>query len=135
MPENPSPNQVVAPEPPLSIPAPRRRGGQPGNKNRLKHGLYSKQISPEETRELESMPLDMSEFELALARVRLKTCLERQQTAPPENWLSYERAIAHYLRLITSLTYRNAVFHRDDKTAFSTVMEMIRQVNEEQNVK
>ena len=130
MPENPYPNQVVTPQP-----ASRRRGGQPGNKNRLIHSMYSKQISAEESLELESMPLDASEFELALARVRLKTCLEKQQAAPPEQWLSYERAIAYYLRLITSTTHRNAVFHRENKTAFMTVMEMIRQVNEEQGVK
>ena len=48
------------------------------------------------------MPLDLTEHELVLARVRLKTCIEKQLTASPEDWLSYERAITHYLRLIAS---------------------------------
>jgi hypothetical protein len=115
-------------------PSGRQRGGQPGNKNRLKHGLYSKQVSQEDSAELESMSLDRTEHELALARVRLKTCIEKQLTAAPEDWLSYERAITHYLRLIASLIQKNAESDGPGD-AFMTVMEMIRQVNEEDHVK
>jgi hypothetical protein len=70
-----------------------------------------------------------------LARVRLKTCLEKQSTAAPEDWLAYERAIAYYLRLIVAVIQKNAEFkERGGGDAFMTVMEMIRQVNEEDNV-
>ncbi len=115
--------------------SPRRRGGQPGNTNRLKHGLYSNLISSEDEAELESMELDRNHSELKLARARLKACFEKQQTADPKDWLSYERAIAFYLRIIAMLTHRNATQRAEDKTAFMTVLEMIRQVNEEQGVK
>jgi len=91
-------------------PSGRRRGGQPGNKNHLIHGLYSKQVSIEDSDLLESMPADLNQHELALARVRLKTCLEKQLTAAPEDWLTYERAIAYYLRLIVSVIQKNAEF-------------------------
>ena len=80
------------------------------------------------------MPLDLTEHELVLARVRLKTCIEKQLTASPEDWLSYERAITHYLRLIASLIQKNAESDGPGD-AFMTVMEMIRQVNEEDHVK
>ena len=117
-------------------PTGRPRGGQPGNQNRLKHGLYSKQVSIEDSDLLETMSEDLNKHELDLARVRLKTCLEKQLTAAPEDWLTYERAIAHYLGLIASSIHKNALLkERGGGDAFMTVMEMIRQVNEEDNVK
>ena len=57
-------------------PSGRQRGGQPGNKNRLKHGLYSKQVSQEDSAELEFMALDRTENELALALFASKPALK-----------------------------------------------------------
>src|SRR3990172_9487176 len=122
-------------EPTNDKPVKRNRGGQPCNKNRLKHGIYSEHISVQDDEQLGSMAHDKSEHELALARVRLKQCMAKQDSAPPEEWLRYEKAIAHYLAVIVNLTNRNALLGRDSKTAFVTVMEMIRQVNEQQHVK
>jgi len=114
----------------------RKRGGQPGNQNRLKHGLYEKQVSIEDGDLLESMPADLNKHELDLARIRLKTCIEKQLSATPEDWLGYERAISHYLQLIASLIQKNTLLTKErGGDAFITVMEMIRQVNEEDNVK
>ena len=116
--------------------ASRKPGGQPGNQNRLVHGIYAKQLSSEDSEMLESMPVDLTEHELALARVRLKTCLDKQLNSAPEDFLTYERAIAYYLRLIATLVQRNAAIKANSPgDAFITVMEMIRQVNEEQGVK
>ena len=115
-------------------PTGRPRGGQPGNQNRLKHGLYSKQVSLEDSQMLNTMSADLIEHELTLARVRLKTCLDKQLSAPPEDWLTYERAIAHYLGLIASVIHKNASRKAHGGDAFQTVLEMIRQVNEEQGV-
>ena len=115
-------------------PTGRRRGAQPGNQNRLIHGIYSKQVSMEDSAQLESMPADLTGHELALARVRLKTCLDRQLTTSPEKWLAYERAIAYYLRLITSLIQKNASLKDSGKEAVLTVMDFIREANEEQHV-
>jgi hypothetical protein len=114
-------------------PSGRRRGGQPGNQNRLKHGLYSKKLSMEDTEQLESMSLYLTQHELALARVRLKTCLEKQLIAAPEDWLTYERAIARYLHDIVSSIHQNAK-NNNRSFAFLDAMEMIRQENEDQNV-
>jgi hypothetical protein len=112
----------------------RPRGAPPGNTNALKHGIYSQYISLSEDQELDPMPPDKNQDELALARVRLKNCLEKQQACPPDQWLDYERIITYYLRLIVSLTHKNALLGRDRRTAYVTVMEMIQQVNEEQDV-
>ena len=115
-------------------PTGRKGGGQPGNQNGLKHGIYSKHISVQDNEELKDMPLDLNNDELTFTRSRLISCVLRQQSAPPEEWLSYDKAINAYLAKIVSMVHHNAVLGEDKKTAFITVMEMIRQVNEEQHV-
>ena len=110
-------------------------GAPVGNTNALKHGLYSRHISIQDDVELDSMSLDKSEHELSLARVRLKECIARQQSASDEDWHKYEKAISRYLTIIVNLTNKNALLGRDRKVAFVTVMEMIRQMNERQNVR
>ncbi len=80
------------------------------------------------------MPEDQNQHELAFARARLVACLEKQKDAPPEDWLVYEKAAAHYLLAISGFIRSNAVLGRDHKTSLVTVLEMIRQVNEKQNV-
>ena len=115
-------------------PTGRKRGAPAGNTNALKHGIYSHYISASEDEELEPMPLDKSQHELALTRVRLKKCIQKQLESSGDDWLAYEKAIAYYLRIIVSLTTRNALLGQNRKTAYITVMEMIRQVNEEQDV-
>ena len=115
-------------------PTGRKSGGQPGNTNNLKHGIYSQHISVQDDEQAEGMPFDINNDELTFARVRLKSCIIQQQAASPEDWLSYEKAITLYLGKIVSMIHHNAFLGGDQKTAFMTVMEMIRQVNEEQNV-
>ncbi len=112
----------------------RRRGAPLGNTNALKHGLYSRYISVTDDAEIENMPSDKSGDELALARVRLKTCLKRQLECPPAQWLEYEHLINHYLRIIFAHTHKNAILGQDRRTAYVTVMEMISEINEEQGV-
>jgi len=112
----------------------KRSGAPPGNTNRLTHGLYSRHISMEVEHDIDSMPIDQDHDELALARARLGALLERQRHAPPEDWLGFERAVWRYIATITSCTHKNAVLGRDRRTSFVTVLEMIRQVNQEQDV-
>ena len=118
----------------MSKPKPRKRGGQPGNTNALKHGLYTTLVSVRDDIELVPMPRDQSDHELAFARVRLKNLVLKQQDAPREDWLSYEKAIQHYIDRISNITHKNALLGRDQGAAFVTVMEMIRQANDEQDV-
>ncbi len=113
----------------------RRPGAPPGNANALKHGLYSQHISVKDEAELQTMSLERNDHELALARVRLKACIAKQLNAPPEEWIRYEKAISHYISIIVANTNKNALLGRDSRASFVTVLEMIRQVNEQQGVK
>ncbi len=115
-------------------PSPRRRGAQPGNTNRLKHGIYSRHISVQVDQDIQDMSEDRNQDELALARTRLIACLDKQRDAPPEDWLFYERAISHYLMAIARFVNNNAVIGKDRKASLITVLEMIRQMNERQDV-
>jgi hypothetical protein len=119
---------------PGGVRSPKRRGAPLGNTNRLTHGLYSRHISVAAEHDLDSMPIDQNQNELALARSRLAAVLEMQQSASPDRWLDYERAASHYLGVIASLIHKNAVLGRDTRTSFVTVLEMIRQVNEDQRI-
>ncbi len=110
-------------------------GAPAGNSNALKHGLYSRHISSQDAADLQSMSLERNDQELALARVRLKECILKQQTAPPEDWIKYEKAISHYIAIIVSNTNKNALLGRESRASFVTVLEMILQVNEEQDIK
>lgn len=75
----------------------RRKGGQPGNTNRLRHGLYSKRLlSP-------AAESPSYESQLTLYRRRLAQLLARQEHASITDYLSYERGIIHYVSLILDL--------------------------------
>lgn len=75
----------------------RHRGGQPGNSNRLRHGLYSRRQPPAGDH------LD-PDFQVALARSRLAQLLQKQESSTsPRDWLSYEHGILHYISLIIYL--------------------------------
>lgn len=116
-------------------PTGRPPGAPPGNHNRLIHGLYSHHMSIQVSQEVDSMPADRNNDELAFVRARLAYALEQQLDAPPDLVVSWERVIAYNIRTICMLTHRNAVFGRDSRTSFVTVLDMIRQANEQQKVR
>ena len=53
-------------------PARRKRGGQPGNKNRLKHGFYAHSFDPLEDADLDTMVAAGLQDEVAMLRVVIR---------------------------------------------------------------
>lgn len=84
-------------------PSARRRGGQPGNTNRLVHGRYSHRLPRTLTWPANPRSGFDPEFEIALMRVHVSQLIERQSAAPPEHYLAYERAIFSGVGRILSL--------------------------------
>lgn len=115
-------------------PTGRPRGAPLNNINHLKHGLYSHHISVQDDEEDCAMAEDKTSDELTLARVRIKKILDKQQSVPAQEWLSYEKAVSHYLGQVITLLHRNIIFGRDNKAPLLTIMDYIRQANEDQNV-
>ncbi len=68
----PTPAPGAAAAPPL---ARRRRGGQPGNVNGLRHGFYSRQFRSIELSDLDSLAVGL-ESEIAMLRVQIRRFLE-----------------------------------------------------------
>ena len=56
---------------------------------------------------LEALGLNRNELQIALARARLKSLMDKQAAGSPKDFLSYEHAILHYLVHITTLIHRN----------------------------
>jgi hypothetical protein len=54
----------------------RRRGGQPGNTNALKHGFYSKYFRTEEARDVEDLVAEGLQEEIATLRVISRRVLQ-----------------------------------------------------------
>ena len=50
----------------------RSRGGQPGNINAIKHGFYSRRFMDLEAKDLETVPVEGLEGEIALMRVMIR---------------------------------------------------------------
>ncbi len=102
----------------------RRRGGQPGNHNRLRHGLYARQLPAGLLGPLNAAGLDRSELSIAVARARLKLCLDKQ-AADPVHWLSYERAVQYYLKQLAVLVHRNGRLIRQTGISSATIRELL----------
>ncbi len=75
----------------------RRKGGQPGNTNSLRHGLYSKRLLSAQA------PAPSYDLQLNLYRRRLAQLLARQEHASVRDYLSFERGILQYISLILEL--------------------------------
>jgi hypothetical protein len=116
-------------------PTGRPRGAPLNNINHLKHGLYSNHISVKDDEQACPMSEDKTSDELALARSRIKKILDKQGSVSSQEWLSYEKAVSHYIGQVITMLHMNAVFGRDKKAPLLTVMDFIRQANEDQNVK
>lgn len=73
----------------------RRRGGQPGNTNALKHGFYARNLLTRDTPGLDDLPLDALADEITLMRVFIRRVTENIDANP-----SLEKSIEH-LRIIS----------------------------------
>lgn len=85
----------------------RRRGGQPGNSNAVKHGLYSKRFSPEEIENLSEMRDGLTD-EIEIARVALSRIWDYMQTVrleemEIEDYVALQNLIAKYTSTISRL--------------------------------
>jgi hypothetical protein len=59
------------------LPPRRRRGGQPGNTNALKHGLFSRRINPADLYKLGANPGYAANRQIAQLRLYLRELLDR----------------------------------------------------------
>jgi hypothetical protein len=88
---------------------PKKRGGQPKNKNAYKHGFYSKYFTDFESKALSDLPLTDVSNELGLMRVQIDRFMKVYTGSLEE--LDYEERLAA-LRIITLAVGRIASLER-----------------------
>jgi hypothetical protein len=84
-------------------PIKRKPGGQPGNRNALKHGFYARQFRSQEAADLEAYLRGGLEDEVAMLRVCIRRLLE--WTPEPGEQVSLETSISR-LNALGSATAR-----------------------------
>ncbi len=93
---------------------PKKRGGQPGNRNAWKHGFYSKYFSPFDIRALSDIPVTAMTGELGVLRLSVDRFMEAYTASLKD--LDYEERLAA-LRFITLAVGRIAALERLQSSA------------------
>lgn len=117
---------------PEQKPMKRKRGGQPGNRNALKHGFYSKVYAIGEIDDLETMLKEGLEDEIAMLRVMTRRLVELANGNK-----SIESAIANLNTLgaaatrLGGLLKTQKILYGNDSSVSSALSEAISEVMEE----
>jgi hypothetical protein len=90
----------------LTLPK-RSRGGQPGNRNALKHGFYAASFPSAEVRDLENTTFTGLSEEIALLRVYIRRVIERSRGVED---------LAQVLAILRSICLATACLNRLLKT-------------------
>ena len=106
-----------------------------GNKNALKHGIYSSFIAVVDDKELKPMAHDNTRDELAYARVRLKhASQERDKCKDPEIILKWDLACRHWIEIIAGIISRNVDKRESETSIFTSLLDAVRAANDKQHV-
>jgi hypothetical protein len=83
-------------------------GARPGNRNALRHGLYSHHLTPEEKLDLvAARAIEGVDEEIAVTRLMIVRAL-RQQDAPPQAYARLVEALCRQLRMRRQLSGQGA---------------------------
>ena len=117
---------------------PRHKGGQPGNQNARKHGIYSRYMSVQVEDEIVGMSNRDLEDELALVRVRLANALDEYARAAEvrdtERMLRWDASILQHIDRIASLKARMLEAGETESVVWTSLMDALRAANDQQKV-
>ena len=109
----------------------RKTGGQPGNRNALKHGLYSRLLLPDEKKSLDRDSVGKLDDEITMMRALLYRTLKSFKENPPASFMDHIHALRAISFAVTSL---QGVF-RAQKIVYNenghTVEEVMQEIMEE----
>jgi len=108
--------------------------GKKGNKNALKHGIFSKFIAVVDDKEMAKMSNDRNMDELAYARVRLAAATSELETATGEDKLKWDYACRHWTEIIGSLLNNNVNKGQTEAMIFESLIDAVRAANDKQHV-
>jgi hypothetical protein len=105
----------------------RRRGGQPGNSNALRHGFFSRSFTETEMHDLDENIKGEFIDEIALARVNashLAELLKDYQNISLDDFVSASNALNNYLDRIQSLSRAQRFMYRNQTTLEQALAEL-----------
>jgi hypothetical protein len=105
----------------------RRRGGQPGNSNALRHGFFSHSFTDAEMRRLDTTIEGEFLDEIALARTnaaRLAELLKNYRNMSLDDVVSASNALNNYLDRIQSLSRSQRFMYRNQTTLEQAIEEL-----------
>ena len=112
---------------PTSPPPKRHPGGQPGNSNAIRHGLYSKYFTEIEMQGLDTNVTGEFTDELAFARIqlgRLAKMLENHQDMPFADYIAATNAASNFLDRIQRLSRAQQFMYRNQTTLEQAIAEL-----------
>ena len=109
--------------------------GAKGNKNALKHGIFSQFIAVVDDDKLQGMANDSNKAELAYARTRLKEAqIERDKAKDDETKLRWDYACRHWTEIVDTMIFRNMNKGETEVMIFQTLLDAVRAANDKQHV-
>jgi hypothetical protein len=105
-----------------------------GNKNALKHGIFSQFVTVIDDEQMADMATDSNKAELAYARTRLKEAQLILNTCDPKDKLAWDYACRHWTEIIDNMLFRNVNKGETEIMVFETLLDAIRAANDKQHV-
>ena len=105
----------------------RKRGAQPGNKNALRHGFYSKTYTSSDMQHLDTDVKGEFLDEINLARVnasRLAELMKDYQNMPLKDFIAASNALNNYLDRIQSLSRAQRFLYQNQTTIEKALEEL-----------
>jgi hypothetical protein len=105
----------------------RKRGGQPGNSNALRHGFFSRSFTRAELHDLDENVKGEFVDEIALARVNashLAELLKDYKNISLDDYVSASNALNNYLDRIQSLSRAQRFMYRNQTTLEQALAEL-----------
>jgi hypothetical protein len=116
---------------------PRKRGGQPGNQNALRHGFYSKAISADEHTDLDLIITDALDNEIHLIRCLIRRTVEFSEGI--SDWRSSASllsSIASSSQQLSGMIYKRYLLAGNaDVRSFNTLNEVLSELRAENFMK
>ena len=114
----------------------RKPGAQPGNKNALKHGIFSQFIKPADDQAMAGMKPDDRSANVAMARVAFQEAWAKRMAASTDKEQQSWDFIAHYW-LDSANLYQNQAGEKAVLVAdvWETFRDAVRAANDRQGVK
>jgi len=112
----------------------RKRGGQPGNRNALKHGFYSGKYKAIEDSELQTVLNQGLEDEISLLRVVMRRVFEyagQSEKPAAEVWVSTLSALGVAATRLAGLLKAQKVIGGDGNEIAKTLAQALAEVNRE----